>query len=528
MRVLTAEQMREADRQTIHGLGIPSMVLMENAGRQVVAAMEASFEDLSSLHVVVLAGRGNNGGDGFVVARTLRQRGVEVSVFVVGQLAELRGDARANLEILGRLGLSTVEIATEQDWELHSSEVLAGDIVVDALFGTGLREPLRGVWQTAVADLNGSGLPVVSIDLPSGLASDTPELIGDTVKATLTVTLAAPKIALVLPPAERHCGDLVVADIGIPTNVIDGLEGPLVRLLVRDRMRELVAPRPPETHKGDCGRVLVVGGSTGKTGAVHLAAMAALRSGAGLVTVATPRSVLPIVASMAAEYMTLPLPEDEGQRISRDAVDAVLAIPSDVIAVGPGLGVGPGPRDFMHALIERAGGLMVIDADGLNAFADEPERLSGRDGLDIIVTPHPGEMARLCGRSIDDVQRDRIGVARALAVSRHLHVVLKGYRTLVASPGGGVAINLTGNPGMATGGSGDVLTGVIAAWFGQLLDADAAAALGVYLHGMAGDLSEADEGEHAMIAGDLVEHLGDAVLELTARRKVRRQPAPSE
>jgi NAD(P)H-hydrate epimerase len=224
---------------------------------------------------------------------------------------------------------------------------------------------------------------------------------------------------------------------------------------------------------------------------------------------------------MAAEYMTLPLPEGEEQTVSPDAVDVVLGCAADVIAVGPGLGIGTGPRAFMRALVERAGVPLVIDADGLNAFADDPGRLRGRDDLDIVITPHPGEMARLAGLTVDEVQRDRIGVARAFATSHQVHVVLKGHRTLVVGPTGSVAINLTGNPGMATGGSGDVLTGVIAAWFGQLLDAEAACTVGVYLHGAAGDLSEADEGEHAMIAGDLIAHLGDAVLELTARRKVR-------
>ena len=250
MRVLNAAQMREADRFTINELGLSSLVLMENAGRQVVAAMEATFDTLDDMQVGVLAGRGNNGGDGFVIARTLRQRGVEVSVGLVGKVADVRGDARINLEILGRLGLTVVEIGNEQDWELHGAELLACDLIVDAMFGTGLREPLSGLLQTVVADINGSGKPVVAVDLPSGLSADTHDVVGDAVQAALTVTLAAPKLPLVMPPAESHCGDLVIADIGIPTEVIDELEGPVIELLTRDAMRELIEPARARVSQG--------------------------------------------------------------------------------------------------------------------------------------------------------------------------------------------------------------------------------------------------------------------------------------
>jgi NAD(P)H-hydrate epimerase len=518
MRVLNAAQMREADHFTIHELGVPSLVLMENAGRQVVAAMEAAFEDLESHRVAVLAGRGNNGGDGFVVARTLLQRGVDVAVFLLGQVGDVRGDARTNLEILGRLGLTVVEVANEQDWELHFSDISTCDVIVDALFGTGLKEPLGGMLSTVVADVNGCSLPVVAIDLPSGLSADTPELIGDAIEATMTVTLGAPKLPLVLPPGERHCGDLVIADIGIPPQVLHQVEGPVIEILTREAMRALVQPRASDAHKGDFGHVLIVAGSLGKTGAAHLAAMGALRSGAGLVTVACPRSVVPIVAALGAEYMTEPLAEENGH-VAPAALERILELPADVIAVGPGLGAGEGTRCVVRGLIERSGVPLVLDADALNAFAGEAQALRGREGLDIVVTPHPGEMARLAGTATDDVQKDRIGIAREFAVGHHLYVVLKGHRTLVASPEGKVGVNLTGNPGMATGGTGDVLTGMIAAWLAQLLDAESAARLAVYLHGHAGDLSDADEGEHAMTAGDIVAHLGDALLELTARRR---------
>jgi ADP-dependent NAD(P)H-hydrate dehydratase / NAD(P)H-hydrate epimerase len=519
MRVLNSSQMREADKRTIEDIGIPSLVLMENAGRQAVAAMEAMYTDLLDRRVGVLCGRGNNGGDGFVVARTLVQRGVDVAVFLLGGVADVRGDARANLEILGRLGVTVVEISDSQAWELHFSEVSDCTLIVDAIFGTGLKSPVSGLIESVIADVNASGIPVVAIDLPSGLSADSPKPIGPSIEATLTVTLAAPKLPLVLPPGETHAGDIVIADIGIPVEVIEAVEGPRVDLLTRTTMREIVSPRAPDSHKGDYGRVLIVAGSRGKSGAAHLAAVGALRSGAGLVTVATPASIQPVVAAMGAEYMTEALLDGE-DGLSLENVDRLMEMARDVVAIGPGLGPARGTRDCIRQLVDRATAPLVIDADGLNAFSGQPDGLSGRDGRDVIITPHPGEMARLVGMSTDEVQASRLEIARNFASAHHVYVVLKGHRTIIATPDEKVFINPTGNPGMATGGTGDVLTGMIAAWLAQLLDAEAACKIAVYLHGMAGDLAEADEGEVSMTAADLAAHIGDAVLELTARRKV--------
>jgi hydroxyethylthiazole kinase-like uncharacterized protein yjeF len=522
MRVLNAAQMRDADRQTIDDIGIPSMVLMENAGRQVVAALEAAYDDLTERHAAVLCGPGSNGGDGFVVARTLHQRGVEVSVFVIGAMTAIKGDARLNVEILGRLGLSVVEISDEQSWELHFSEISQCDLIVDAIFGTGLKSPLSGMMETVAADVNASGIPVVAVDLPSGLSADHSKPIGECLRAAITVTLAAPKVPLVLPPGEAEAGNVVVADIGIPPEVIDSLAGPRLELLTRESMREIVQPRESDSHKGDYGHVLIVAGSRGKTGAAHLAAIGALRSGAGLVSLATPKSSQPILASMGAEYMTLPLEETPEGRVEAGSVQSILDFASDVVAVGPGLGMGPDVTVFVQELVEKSESPLVLDADALNALASDPERLQSSAGSrPIIITPHPGEMSRLSNTSVDDVQASRVDVAREFAVQHQIYVVLKGYRTLIATPDGKVFINPLGNPGMATGGTGDVLTGVIAAWLAHLLDAEAACKIGVYLHALAGDLTEADEGEVAMTAGDLAAHLGDAVLELTARRRIK-------
>src|SRR3954467_5959031 len=326
MRVLNTQQMRDADRQTIDEIGIPSVVLMENAGRQAVAAMEAAFEDIATSRVGVLCGRGNNGGDGFVVARTLAQRGIESIVFLLGSVADVKGDARTNLEILGRIGVTVVEITNAQEWELHFSEISECDLIVDAIVGTGFHGPLTGLLETVVADVNGLGVPVVAIDLPTGVSADSQEVDGEAIEATMTVTLAAPKLPLILPPADAYGGDLVIADIGIPASVIDELDGPWLELLTRERMRELVPARAAESHKGDFGRVLIVAGAIGRTGAAHLAALGALRSGAGLVTIATPRSALPIVAAMMPEYMTEPLDETSSGVVDFAAADRVLEL----------------------------------------------------------------------------------------------------------------------------------------------------------------------------------------------------------
>ena len=526
MRVLDATQMREADRYTIDELGIPGCVLMENAGRQVVAAIEATYPDLASRRVAILAGRGNNGGDGFVIARTLLLREVEVSVFLLGRASDVRGDARINLDILGRLGLTVVELDNEGDWELHLGELKSHALIVDAMLGTGFRDAVSGLLQTIIGDVNASGIPVVAVDLPSGLSADTPHLAGDAIKASLTVTLGAPKLSLVLPPAERQCGDLVVAEIGIPQDVIDAVDGPRIDFLSRDYIAVVVnEPRQPEAHKGDFGRVLVVAGSVGKAGAAYLSAMAALRSGAGLVTVATPRSAQPQVAAFAPELMTIALDEDAHGRLAASALGRILDEPADAIVIGPGLGVGEGVAAVVKGLVTQAGSPLVLDADALNIFAGDTSALRGREDSVVIITPHPGEMARLVGMSTDEVQADRLGVAREFAVRHGVFVVLKGYRTLVVTPDGAVSINPTGNPGMATAGSGDVLSGMLGAWCAQLLDGEVACDVAVFLHGLAGDLAEADEGAQAMTASDILGHLSDAMIDVATPPRATTAPA---
>ncbi|MGE0812014.1 MAG: NAD(P)H-hydrate dehydratase [Vicinamibacterales bacterium] len=518
LRVLNARQMRAVDRRTIDEVGVPSIVLMENAGRQVVAALDSLVDDLAARRVAVLCGTGNNGGDGFVVARALHQRGLDPAVFLVGVASAVAGDARVNLDILARLGVTLVEIADAAAWELHGSHVTGADLVVDALVGTGLNRALSGLHETIVADINGSAASVVAIDLPSGLSADKADPLGPSVHADITVTLAAPKVPLVLPPGEHTAGDVVIGDIGVPAFVIDEADGPRLFLLTREYVRTLVTPRSPDAHKGDFGRVVIAAGSRGFTGAAALAARGALRAGAGLVTVATPASAQPVVAGLGTEFMTFAADEIDG-RISAAAVDQVLRLTTDVVAAGPGLGTGPDVTAFVRGLLERCEAPLVLDADALNACAGDPSVLVGRDDRPVIVTPHPGEMARLIGCSTDDVQANRVGLATEFAARHRVTVVLKGYRTLVVTPGGDVFVNPTGTPGMATAGSGDVLTGILAATLAQTLDPTPACQLAVYLHGAAGELADADEGEVSMVAGDIVSHLGDAVQELTARTR---------
>lgn len=525
MRVLNTAQMRDADRRTISDLGVPSLVLMEAAGRQVVAALESRWPPGANRRIAVVCGKGNNGGDGLVAARMLAAHGAAVRAYLAAPAADVGGDAGVNLSALRRAAVPVIDASSASAWEEARAYLDECDLVVDALFGTGLTRPLAGHWRTVVRGLNASDVPVVSIDLPSGLSADAPEPIGEAVAAALTVTLGAPKLPLLLDPAAERAAEVVVADIGIPAAVVDTLAGPRVTVITGTWARKHVPGRRRDTHKGDYGRVLVAGGSTGKTGAAGLAALGALRSGAGLVTVATPSVCLPAVAALAPEYMTLGIDHDDDGRVRADAAGAVLAEPCDVLAVGPGLGRGTGVARFVRELVDRAPVPMVLDADALNAFAGDPAGLRGRPDRALVVTPHAGEMGRIIGRPAEYVTAHRLDVARDLAGEQGIFVVLKGARTLVATPAGDVWINVTGNPGMATGGTGDVLTGVLAAWMAQLPDVEAACGLGVCLHGLAGDVAAGEHGQ-GLLAGDLARGLGPALKALEGGGADRHEQEP--
>jgi len=511
--VLTAGQMREADRRTIEGGGTPGLVLMESAGRAVADAIRRRFPD--ARRPLILCGKGNNGGDGFVGARHLLSLGPKVAL--LGERGEVRGDAQAQLGALERAGGIIEEIADAASWERFRPSLDDADLIVDALLGTGLRGQPTGISALAVADLarrSHAQAPIVAVDIPSGVSSDTGNVSWPTVTAALTVTFGAPKVGHVLPPACDRCGELVVADIGISAVTIDGL-APELSLIEDADVRAVYPPRPPASHKGSFGHLLIIGGSVGKTGAAGLAAAAALRSGVGLVTVATPAPALSAVAAWRAEAMTEPLPASADGTVDRSGVDRALAAARerDAVVLGPGLGLCESSRDFVRTFVARCPVPLLVDADGLNAIAaggrSARARLLQRP-LPTIVTPHPGEMGRLVGTTAEEVQRRRLETARDLARETGAVVVLKGQRTLVARPRGSSAVNPTGNPGMATGGTGDVLAGMIGALLARGTEAWAAACAGVYLHGAAGDVAGERKGQESLVAMDVVDVLPDA------------------
>ena len=508
--VVTAAEMRAADRRTIEEIGLPGAVLMENAGAAVAREICARFP--RARRPVVLCGKGNNGGDGFVVARHLRER--QPSVLLLGPRAEVRGDARIHLGAYERSGGTVREVADEAAWVAARPEVLGADLLVDALLGTGLSQEPAGLVGQAIRDVAArpepDRSPLVAVDIPSGLSSDSGETPWTTLAAAVTVTFAAPKYGLVLPPACERVGTLVVADIGIPRGLVEGAR--LWLLEAADAARAF-PPRESGAHKGTFGHVLVIAGSVGKTGAAVLAATAALRTGAGLVTVATPAPALPMVAAARAEAMTEPLPVDASGVLDAGAVTRALALAKerDAVVLGPGLGQEAGTRAFVRELVRRCPGPLLVDADGLNALAPTAREKGASDALGrsapTVITPHPGEMARLVASTTSDVQRRRLETARAFATETGAVVLLKGHRTIVAHPDGRAAVNPTGNPGMATGGTGDALSGIIGALLARGCDAWTAATAGAYLHGLAGDEAAAHLGQESMMAGDVVSHL---------------------
>jgi NAD(P)H-hydrate epimerase len=548
MKVLTAAQMREVDRLTTERFGVPGIQLMENAAAAAVNAAEKRFGSFAGSHALIVCGKGNNGGDGAAVARLLHDRRALVTCLLLGRISETTGDARTNFEramILANTHRDTftfVEAQTAEDLRRETSGK-PFRVCFDAMLGTGLARPAAALYQAAIALINEKRnvCKIVSVDIPSGVPSDTSELIGPSVRAHLTVTFTSPKIGNILPPAS-HCSDeLLVASIGSPDELINS-SGSRITFVERTRIAQWLeaSRRSPDANKGDVGKVLIVAGSRGKTGAACLAAEAALRSGAGLVTVATAESSQPVVASSVIhECMTEPLAETRSGTIAGEAIERALELAAarDVIAIGPGLG-GPGLSDagegdsaaseggsdsfesstraFVGEFVEDRERPMVIDADALNALAPWPEHLTGSPRLPLVLTPHPGEMARLVSeKSVAEVLRYRVEIAHEFATTHRVVLVLKGSRSLIASPDGEVYVNSTGNAGMATGGTGDVLTGMIAGFLAQEPDdAVGATIAAVYLHGLAGDIAASRIGLRAIIASDVTACLGEAFIEV--------------
>jgi NAD(P)H-hydrate epimerase len=511
MKILTSREMRGIDRTAIEELGIPGPVLMENAGLRVVRALRARCEDIAGERIVVIAGKGNNGGDGFVVARHLANSGARPEVVLLAAKDEVKGDAAVNLAVILKMGLPVTEARTEAEWKKARAAVFRASVVVDAILGTGLDKPLEGLYAAAVEDINKSPAFLVAVDVPSGLSSDTFETIGPSVKADLTVALAAPKIAHIFPPAADRVGELVVAPIGIPPALF---EDPALKLeLVEEAtVRPFFRKRKRDTHKGTFGHLLIVAGSVGKSGAAALAGRAALRTGAGLVTVATAAGVLPSIARTMAELMTEPLAETPERTIAAAALPRAVALlkGKNAVLVGPGLSTNASTAEFVLGLLPRIKTPCVIDADGLNIVSGKLDVL-GRMAGPVVLTPHPGEFARLTGLANEEVVRRRLTLVPEFAAKHGVTVVLKGYRTLIAVPDGRVFVNPTGNPGMATGGTGDVLGGMIASELVQEKDALGAVLSAVYAHGLAGDIAAERLSEKALVAGDIIRYLPAAL-----------------
>lgn len=507
MKVLTAAQMREVDRQTIDA-GIPALVLMENAGHRVVEFLEEKFAPLAEHRIAILCGKGNNGGDGMVIARQLftRIHPRALHVFLASPTDGLSPDAAAQLRMLEICGCPV-------SYEL-TPEMRCADIVLDALLGTGLRGPATGRMAELIGEIN-QGFPdakIVAVDIPSGMTSDDALTEGECVRACYTVTFTAPKIGQVLPPNCDQVGELRVGAIGSPESFYDHTT---VSLVEPRRFAPLFARRKPSAHKGDFGHVLIVAGSRGKAGAAAMAALSALRAGAGLVTVATPCSALASVAQYAPEYMTAALPETSDGTMSQAALEVIrhLARDKDVIAIGPGLTTNPETVEVVRTLFAELPQPVIVDADGLNALAATEWTAAGPR----VLTPHPGEMARLCGTTTSAVQQDRLATAQSFATSRGVSLVLKGQRSLIAFRSGEVWINPSGSPAMASGGTGDILTGLAAGLLAQHPNQpDLAIAAAVWLHGRAGELGAACLGEQALIATDLLRFLPEAQRECAA------------
>jgi hydroxyethylthiazole kinase-like uncharacterized protein yjeF len=526
MKIVSAAEMREIDRVTSERFGVPSIDLMENAGSAVARFVGSDYPRAE--RVGVICGKGNNGGDGFVAARKLVEAGRAVRVLLLCDPEELRGDAavmfQKMLAVLRPLNISPSIVREAGGFDSsEAAEILAADVIVDAVLGTGFRPPVTPLYAAAIGKMNAASAPIIAVDIPSGADADAmrPQNVagsrdGIQARADAIVTFTAPRPAHVFAglTSERT----VIAPIGSPPEAIVSQLG--LSLSTPSDFALLLAPRARDANKGSYGHVLVIGGSLGKAGAAAMAGFSALRAGAGLSTVATPKSALATVAAFHPELMTEPLAETEHGTISLQAVglglDALLE--RKTLAIGPGISRNSETAEFVRTIVTRGDKSIVVDADALNAFEGAAEKLNGR-GRTVVITPHPGEMARLTGLSIPEIQANRLEVARKFAREHEMIVVLKGHRTLIAAPDGTVWVNPTGNPGMATGGTGDVLTGMVAGLIAQHPQhALAAAALAVYLHGLAGDLASESVGENSMVATDLVRFLPQAIAQTRSQK----------
>ena len=507
MKIVTGTEMQSLDRRTITEAHIPSAVLMERAGEGIVRHLEEHYGPARSKTITILCGKGNNGGDGLVVARLLRRRRAKVQVVLLTPIAELSRDATTMYRRFVRIAGRAATVRFRSPDQIRSL-LAASDIVVDALLGTGLSSEVTGTYREAIELINGARKPVIAIDLPSGLHADSGAILGQAIRATLTITLGLPKLGLYVGAGIDQAGVIRVVDIGIPLTYVDDIES-RTQLLTTDSAFNALPERQLSAHKGTFGHAGIIAGSVGKTGAAALAARAALRVGAGLVTVATPNSVNDVLEAKLLEAMTLPLPETKARTLARSGLDRVVTFiqARTAIAIGPGLSTHPETVELVQSLMKYLDRPSVLDADALNALTGRMSLLT-ECKTPPILTPHPGEMARLeVDATTQSVNADRIGTARRFARERGVFVVLKGARTVIARPDGLVAICPTGNPGMATAGTGDVLTGMIVGLLAQGVSAWDAACAATYFHGSAGDMAAQQRGQAGMLASDLIDQI---------------------
>ncbi len=518
MKAVDAKTMRSIDRRAARAFGMRSIQLMENAGRAVALAVKREFDlcKRPSCRVSVVAGKGNNGGDGFVAARHLEGMGVAVRVFLVARQGDMKGDAAVNMNIWRKSGGEVVVIASPADLKRHSAALKHSSVIVDALFGTGLSSPVKGVCAGVIGLVNSLGKKVISVDVPSGVDASTGAVLGAAVRADITVALALPKTGLYVYPAREYAGRVEVADIGLPERLVTD-ERLRWNITCAGFVKGVLQPRRPDSHKGDCGHVLVVAGSPGKSGAAYMAAMGAMRSGAGLCTIALPEGLNPAMEARTIEVMTLPLPETPDGRLGGASYKRLRPFldKASSIVVGPGLGDSKEAAFLVEMLLRDSSVPLVIDADGLNALKGDP-RIIRKAKAGAVITPHPGEAARLLGVKSLDIQQARLDSAERLAGMTGATVVLKGASTVIAGPDGTVFINPTGNPGLSTAGAGDVLSGMIGAFLGRGIGSMAASAVAVYVHGLAADDIKKTSGEAGMLATDLLARIPAVLNALTA------------
>ena len=506
MKVVSPSEMKQIDRKAIFDIGIPGCVLMENAGRGTVQIIKDKFKELRNLNVAIVCGRGNNGGDGFVIARWLKNQGAEPHVFLIGNKEDVKGDAKTNLDIIVKMGFNIKEIKESKDIPKFDEF----NLIVDAIFGTGFKGSVEGIPKEVIDSINNAGIPILAVDIPSGLDASTGNIEGSCIKANYTCTMALPKRGLLLYPGREYVGELHVIDIGVPKELYEGID---LELLESTEMKLLLPKRPPDGHKGSFGRIFMLAGSVGMTGAACLSSLAALKMGAGLVFLGVPESLNSILEEKLTEVITKPLPETEAKTLGMAAFEPICdeLNRTDVLVMGPGLGKHEETAKLIKKILAKITIPTIIDADGINNLTLNDLKAIKKP---IMITPHPGELSRLIGKSVGEIQRDRVEVAKSTAKELNLPVVLKGASTIIAVPDAKTYINPTGCSGLATAGSGDVLTGIIAGLLAQGLSLADAARLGVYIHGLAGDMVADKKTEYGMIASDVLEAIPEATQSL--------------